>query len=78
VVLTSTLMCGIGRRGELHLHSTRDGSLLARTPPVASHPLGIAHAAVVGTHLLLGFNRAGYQLRAVSVSTLARLAGETA
>lgn len=74
VVVTGGLICGIGRMGALHLHSARDGSLLARTPPVASGPLGIAHAAVVGGQVLFGFNRAGYELRAAATSTLSKLA----
>ena len=74
VVVTDSVVCGIGRMGALHLYSTRDGSLLARTPPIASHPLGIAHAAVIGGHILFGFNRAGYQLRAVTPSTIGKLA----
>lgn len=78
VVMIGSMVCGIGRTGALHLHSARDGSLLALSAPVASHPLGIAHAAVVGDHVVFGFNRAGYQLRAVAASTLSKLASRQA
>jgi hypothetical protein len=74
-VVTSDLVCGIGRRGALSLHSKQDGRLLTRTPNAASRTLGIAHGAAVGDQLLFGFNRAGYELCAVPSTALRRLAG---
>ncbi|HEY6319204.1 MAG TPA: hypothetical protein VI462_15125 [Acidimicrobiia bacterium] len=76
VVITPDLVCGIERTGALALHSTRDGGLLARTTALASHPLGIAHATAVDDHVLYGFNRAGYELCAVSTAALDQLARE--
>jgi hypothetical protein len=78
VVITSDFVCGVERRGALTLHSKRDGGLVARMPPTASRPLGIAHAAAVEDHVLFGFNRAGYELCAVSATMLARFAREQA
>ena len=78
VVITPDLVCGIERTGALALHSTRDGGFLARTTALASHPLGIAHAAAVGDHVLYGFNRAGYELCAVPTAALTQLAREHA
>ena len=75
VAIIAEFVCGIGREGELHLFSARDGSALTATAPIASHSLGIAHAATVGDHLLYGFNRAGYRLHAVDASTIRKLAG---
>jgi len=78
VAMIAGVLCGIGRAGELHLFSARDGRFLTGTAPIASHSLGIAHAAAVGDHLLYGFNRAGYQLHTVAASTIEKLAGADA
>mgnify|MGYP001304281929 CR=1 FL=1 len=78
VVITPDLVCGIERTGALALHSTQDGGFLARTTALASHPLGIAHAAAVDDHVLYGFNRAGYELCAVPTAALNQLAREHA
>ena len=42
------------------------------TGELAPHPLGIAHAAVVGDQLVVGFNRGGYQLHTVPLRTISR------
>jgi hypothetical protein len=68
VVITSDFVCGVERTGALSVHSKRDGRLVARTPGTASRTLGIAHAAAIGDQVLFGYNRAGYQLRAVSAT----------
>jgi hypothetical protein len=73
VVMIGGLVCGIGRTGELCVFSARDGTCLMRTAPLASHSLGIAHAAVVGDHIVYGFNRGGYRLHRLAVSTIASL-----
>ena len=71
VVIAAGLVCGIGRAGELDVYSTAGGDPRARTDAFAAGSLGIAHAAVVGDHILYGFNRGGYRLHTVALSTLA-------
>ena len=71
VVVAAGLVCGIGRAGEVDVYSTADGEHRIRADAFASASLGIAHAAVVGERLLYGFNRGGYRLHTVAVSTLA-------
>ena len=71
VVIAAGLVCGVGRTGELDVYDAEDGQLRARTVPCADDSLGIAHAAVVGDHILYGFNRGGYRLHTVALSTLA-------
>jgi hypothetical protein len=70
VVVVDGALCGFGRRGELHLYDTRDGTPIATTAPVAGESLGIAHGAVLGGHVVYGFNRAGYRLWSVPVAAL--------
>jgi len=70
IVIAAGLVCGIGRAGEVDVYSTADGDALGRTDAFAGDSLGIAHAAVVGDHILYGFNRGGYRLHAVDLSTL--------
>ena len=43
------------------------------TGELAPHPLGIAHAAVVGGQLVIGFNRGGYRLHTVPLRTVSQL-----
>ena len=71
VVIAAGMVCGIGRTGEVHAYSTAGGEFAARTAAFAPESLGIAHAAVVGDHILYGFNRGGYRLHTVALSTLA-------
>ena len=71
VVIAAGLVCGIGRTGGVDAYSTADGEPRARMDPFASDSLGIAHAAVVGDRILYGFNRGGYRLHTVALSTLA-------
>jgi hypothetical protein len=75
VVLVGGTLCGIGRSGELYLFSTHDGASVGATAPIAPHSLGIAHAAVVGDHVLYGWNRDGYRLHSCAARTIAQLAG---
>ena len=72
VVVVPGALCGFGRRGELHLFDTRDGAPIATTAPLADESLGIAHGAVLGDHLVYGFNRAGYRLWSVPVASVQR------
>jgi hypothetical protein len=71
VVIAAGLICGIGRSGELDVYRAADGEPRNRTDAFAADSLGIAHAAVVGDHILYGFNRGGYRLHtdALSIST---------
>ncbi len=71
VVLAAGRVCGIGRAGEVHVYRTASGDHRARTDGLAADSLGIAHAAVVGDRILYGFNRGGYRLHTVALSTLA-------
>jgi hypothetical protein len=71
VVIAAGLVCGIGRAGEVDVYSTAGGGHGARTDAFAADSLGIAHAAVVGDRILYGFNRGGYRLHTVALSTLA-------
>jgi hypothetical protein len=75
VAIAAGVVCGIGRGGELHVFHALDGKPLTRTAPLAARSLGIAHAAAVGEHVLYGFNRGGYRLHRLAVSSIARLAG---
>ncbi len=73
LVVVDGVPCGVGRRGELHalIPGARETSPLTRE--LAPHPLGIAHAAVVGSQLVIGFNRGGYRLHTVPLRTLSQL-----
>jgi len=69
-------VCAVQRTGSLLLYSKRDGRRVGRTPRLASHPLGIAHAAGSDGQVLFGFNRSGYTLHRVATTALERLARE--
>jgi hypothetical protein len=71
VVIAGGLLCGIGRSGEVHAYSTADGHPATSTTAFTAESLGIAHAAAVGDRILYGFNRGGYRLHTVALSTLA-------
>ena len=62
------LLAAAGRTGRLHLIDPRNRARDSCTAPVAESSLGIAHMAVAGPRLLLGFNRAGYRLFSLSQS----------
>ncbi len=73
VVVAEGVPCGVGRRGELHV--LPPGALMTTqlTSELSGHPLGIAHAAVVGDQLVVGFNRGGYELHQLSLPTISSL-----
>jgi hypothetical protein len=73
LALVSGLLCGVGRRGELHVFDSRDGSLVGSREPIADQSLGIAHCAAVGGVLVVGFNRGGYRLLGFPGDLLGRL-----
>ncbi len=62
VVLARGALCGVGRRGELVVFDTRDGRHVATSRPLVTGSLGIAHAALLGPHVVFGGNRDGYRL----------------
>lgn len=72
VILAGGVPYGVGRSGELYALTPGAGVTTLVTDRLASHPLGIAHAAVVGDQIVLGFNRGGYRLHVVPLRTLRR------
>ena len=74
VVIVPGFVCGLGRRGEVHLFDTRDGASAGTTAAISDTSLGIAHAALLGEELVFGFNRGGYRLWRLPVSALRRTA----
>jgi hypothetical protein len=73
LVLIDGIPCGVGRRGELHALLPGAAETTRLTDELSPQPLGIAHVAVVGDQLVIGFNRGGYQLQVMSVPALSRL-----
>jgi hypothetical protein len=73
LVVAGSVPYGVGRSGELHALAPGAGVTTQVTDQLAPHPLGIAHAAVVGDQLVIGFNRGGYRLHVVPLGTLSRL-----
>jgi len=73
LVVADGVPCGVGRRGELHILAPGARVTSQLTGELAPHPLGIAHAAVVGGQLVIGFNRGGHRLHTVPVRTVSRL-----
>jgi hypothetical protein len=70
LVVADGVPYGVGRHGELYAPSG-DGKITPRiTPTRTMGSLGIAHAAVVGDHIVYGFNRGGYWLHAVPMTKL--------
>ena len=74
VVIVPGYLCGFGRRGEVHLFDGRDGAWVGATAAISDTSLGIAHGAVVGEHVVYGFNRGGYRLWTLPVSAVRRTA----
>jgi hypothetical protein len=74
VVIVPELLCGVGRRGEVHLFDRRDGRWVGTTAAISDTSLGIAHASLLGDQLVYGFNRGGYRLWTLPVSALRRTA----
>jgi hypothetical protein len=71
VVLVPGALCGIGRRGQMYMFDTGDGTLLNTSAPIADASIGIAHAAANADQVLYGFNRGGYRLQRIRVSPTA-------
>jgi hypothetical protein len=60
-----------GRTGRVHLVDPADPGAPAPAGRPSTGSLGIAHAAVVGTRFLFGFNRGGYRLHALEAARTA-------
>jgi hypothetical protein len=73
-VILGGLACCIARTGELYVAAGDSKSAWRQSEPYATSSLGIAHAAGVSDRLLYGFNRGGYQLRAIDGPAIERLA----
>jgi hypothetical protein len=73
LVVADGVPCGLGRGGELQALAPGAPVTTRLTGELGPHPLGIAHAAVVGDQLVFGFNRDGYQLHRLPLSTVSRL-----
>jgi hypothetical protein len=73
LVVSDGIPCGLGRRGELHALVPGEPVTTQLTSGLAAEPLGIAHVAVVGDQLVIGFNRGGYQLHPLSLTTVSQL-----
>lgn len=73
LVVADGVPYGVGRFGELHALPPGADVTTRVTDQLAAQRLGIAHAAVVGHQLVIGFNRGGYRLHAMALGTLNRL-----
>jgi len=73
LVVVDGVPCGVGRFGELHALPPAARVTTRLTGGMATHPLGIAHAAVVGDQLVMGFNRGGYQLHKMPLRAVSQL-----
>ncbi|HEY1989477.1 MAG TPA: hypothetical protein VGG43_08440 [Acidimicrobiales bacterium] len=77
LVVADGVPYGLGRRGELHALVPGEPVTTQLTSGLAAEPLGIAHVAVAGDQLVIGFNRGGYQLHPVSLPTVSHLLRDT-
>ncbi len=73
LVVADGIPCGVGRCGELHALAPGADVTARLTNGLAPDPLGIAHAAVVGNQLVIGFNRGGYRLHTMPLQTVSQL-----
>jgi len=73
LVVADGVPCGVGRRGELYALAPGAAVTAPITGPLGPEPLGIAHAAVVGDRLVVGFNRGGYRFHTVPLRTISQL-----
>ncbi len=73
LVVANGVPCGVGRRGDLHALPPGASVTVQLTSELSPLPLGIAHAAVVGDQLVIGFNRGGYELHPVPLRTVSEL-----
>jgi hypothetical protein len=73
LVLADGVPCGVGRWGELHALAPGATVTTRITSELTPHQLGISHAAVVGSQMVIGFNRGGYELHTVPLRTISQL-----
>jgi hypothetical protein len=73
LVVADGVPCGVGRYGELHALVPGATVTTRLTDHLDPQRLGIAHAAVVGDQIVIGFNRGGYRLHIVPVRTVSQL-----
>jgi hypothetical protein len=73
LVVVEGVPCGVGRYGELHALFPGAPTTARITDGLAPQPLGIAHAAVVGGQLVIGFNRGGDRLHTMALGTINQL-----
>ena len=73
VALVDGVPCGVGRCGEIHVLPPGAATTTRLTKELSERPLGIAHSAVVGDQLVIGFNRGGYRLDVMPLPSLRRL-----
>ncbi len=73
LVVADGVPCGVGRRGELHALPPGAPVTTQITGELGGHAFGIAHAAVVGGQLVVGFNRGGYELHKIPLRTVSKL-----
>ena len=73
LVVADGVPCGVGRYGELYALAPGTEVTARLTDGLAPYPLGIAHAAVVGDQLVIGFNRGGYRLHTIPLHTVSQL-----
>ena len=70
LVVAHGIPCGVGRHGDVSALGAEEDVLTPVTDRLTSHSLGIAHAAIVGEQIVYGFNRGGYELHTVPLSTI--------
>lgn len=73
LVVVDGVPIGVGRCGELTALVPGTEMTARLTQGLAPEALGIAHVAVVGNQLVIGFNRGGYRLHTVPLRTLSQL-----
>ncbi len=73
LVVADGVPCGVGRHGELQALPPGGRVTTRISSELSPHPVGIAHAAVVGSQVVIGFNRGGYLLHTVSLRRLSEL-----
>ncbi len=73
LVVADGVPCGVGRHGEVHALAPGAPVTTQLTSKAGGQPFGIAHAAVIGGQLVIGFNRGGYELHKLSLRTINHL-----
>jgi hypothetical protein len=66
VVPLGPYLAAVGRDGAVRLVEPRQGTVTTACGGRGEGSLGIAHAAVVGGHMVFGFNRGGFRVQALT------------